>query len=123
MGWEDFVKTHIFVDFWNFQLSINSVATSAYRVDWQKVSPWLVSEASKALKRPLVYEGTRVYISYSSSSKKDAALRDFANNVLSRFAGIQVSLVERKSRGAATCPTCHKPISVSALWLFNCGNY
>ena len=111
MGWEDTVKTHIFIDFWNFQLSINSLATSAYRVDWQKVSPWLVAESSKILGRSLVYEGTRVYISYSSTSKKDAALRDFAINVLSRFASIQVSLVHRKSLSAATCPTCHKPIS------------
>jgi len=104
------MKTHIFIDFWNFQLGINSIATSTYRADWQKISPWLIAQASNAVGRALVYEGTHVYMSYSPNSKKDAPLKDFATNVLSRFPGVQVSLVERKAQSAPTCPTCHKSI-------------
>ena len=104
------MKTHIFIDFWNFQLGINSVATPTYRADWQKISPWLIAQTSAALGRTLSFEGTHVYISYSPNSKKDAPLKDFANNVLSRFPGMQVSLVERKAQSAPTCPSCHKSI-------------
>jgi len=104
------MKTHIFIDFWNFQLGVNNVATSTYRADWQKISPWLISQASAAVGRSLIYEGTHVYMSYSPNSKKDAPLKDFATNVLSRFPGMQVSLVERKAQSAPTCPTCHKSI-------------
>jgi uncharacterized LabA/DUF88 family protein len=109
---EGSMKTHIFVDFWNFQLSINNVATSAYRVDWLKVSPWLIAQASKAVGRSLSFEGTHVYMSYSPHSQKDAALRDFATNVLNRFPGIQVSLVERKAQSAPICQNCHQSITI-----------
>ena len=84
------MKTHIFIDFWNFQLGVNSVATPTYRADWQKISPWLIAQASAAVGRSLIYEGTHVYMSYSPNSKKDAPLKDFATNVLSRFPGMQV---------------------------------
>jgi len=104
------MKTHIFIDFWNFQLGVNSVATSTYRADWQKISPWLIAQASAAVGRTLSFEGTHVYMSYSPNSKKDAPLKDFATNVLSRFPGMQVSMVERKAQSAPTCPTCHKSI-------------
>ena len=104
------MKTHIFIDFWNFQLGVNNVVTSTYCADWQKISPWLISQASAAVGRSLIYEGAHVYMSYSPNSKKDAPLKDFATNVLSRFPGMQVSLVERKAQSAPTCPTCHKSI-------------
>ncbi len=104
------MKTHIFIDFWNFQLGINSVAPQNYRTDWRKISPWLVAQATSVVGRPLSFEGTHVYMSYSPNSVKDAPLKDFATSVLSRFPGVQVSLVERKAQSAPTCPTCHKPI-------------
>jgi uncharacterized LabA/DUF88 family protein len=106
------MKTHIFIDFWNFQLGVNNVATPTYRADWQKISPWLIAQASAAVGRTLIYEGTHVYMSYSPNSKKDAPLKDFATNVLSRFPGMQVSLVERKAQSAPTCSTCHKSIGI-----------
>ncbi|WKZ47350.1 MAG: NYN domain-containing protein [Anaerolineales bacterium] len=104
------MKTHIFIDFWNFQLGINSVAPQNYRADWKKISPWLVAQASAAVGRPLSFEGTHVYMSYSPNSKKDASLKDFATNVLSRFSGVQVSMVERKAQAAPICPACHQSI-------------
>lgn len=79
------MKTHIFIDFWNLQLSVNAVAGSAYRLDWQKISSWLVTQSANAVGHPLSFEGTHVYMSYSPNSRKDAGLRDFATNVLSRF--------------------------------------
>jgi len=32
-------RTRIFVDFWNFQLSLNSNAQAGYRLDWKAISP------------------------------------------------------------------------------------
>lgn len=112
------MKTHIFIDFWNLQLSVNNATTSSYRLDWQKISPWLILQASQAVGRPLSFEGTHVYMSYSPNSRKDAGLRDFATNVLSRFPGVQVSLVERKAQNAPVCPNCHNSIEVCP----HCGN-
>jgi hypothetical protein len=112
------VKTHIFIDFWNLQLSMNSAASSSYRLDWKKLSPWLVDQACGATGRTLSFEGTHVYMSYSPNSKKDAGLRDFATNVLSRFPGVQVSMVERKAQTAPICSTCHQPITSCP----HCGN-
>jgi uncharacterized LabA/DUF88 family protein len=112
------MKTHIFIDFWNLQLSVISAATSSYRLDWKKISPWLIAQASSVVGRTLSFEGTHVYMSYSPNSKKDAGLRDFATNVLSRFPGVQVSLVERKAQTAPICSTCHQPITSCP----HCGN-
>lgn len=106
------MKTHIFIDFWNFQLGVNNVATSTYRADWQKISPWLISQASAAVGRSLIYEGTHVYMSYSPNSKKDASLKDFATNVLSRFPGMQVSLVECKAQSARPALHATNPLII-----------
>lgn len=75
------MKTRIFIDFWNFQLGINDVAPQNYRADWKKISPWLIAQATAAVGRPLSFEGTHVYMSYSPNSRKDAPLKDFATNV------------------------------------------
>ena len=43
------MKARIFVDFWNFQLSLNEVS-SGFRLDWDKLSPWLVNAAATHLR-------------------------------------------------------------------------
>lgn len=112
------MKTHIFIDFWNLQLSMNSTASSSYRLDWKKLSPWLVDQACGAVGHTLSFEETHVYMPYSPNSKKDAGLRDFATNVLSRFPGVQVSMLERKAQTPPICSTCHQPITSCP----HCGN-
>lgn len=62
--------------------------------------------------QPLQYQGTQVYISHDPRSSKDHKLRDFAMNVLSRFPGMHVTLLERKARSTPTCPSCHRSISI-----------
>ncbi|GAB4578750.1 MAG: NYN domain-containing protein [Anaerolineales bacterium] len=104
------MKARIFIDFWNFQLTLNNVASSNYRVDWKKLAPWLIHQTSEILGTPLSYEGANIYLSYDPGGAKDIKLRDFAVNVLDRLPGIQVTLKERKARNAPTCPTCHQLI-------------
>lgn len=77
-----------------------------------KISPWLINQAEKIVGQSLQYQGTHVYISYDPRSTKDHKLRDFATNVLSRFPGMQVTLLERKARNTPTCPSCHQSITI-----------
>jgi uncharacterized LabA/DUF88 family protein len=103
-------KTRIFVDFWNFQLSWNQHMTNSNRVDWKKISPWLIREAEKILDTSLTFDGTRVYISYNLRSTMDKRLRGWANNTLGRFPGIKIIEKERKRKGPPRCQSCHNEI-------------
>jgi uncharacterized LabA/DUF88 family protein len=103
-------KALVFVDFWNFQLSLNEVAGNHYRVDWKLLSPWLVHQSSMLIGHDLDYEGSTVYISCNPSSESDKKLYHFAINVLDRFPGVGVTLVERKTRNPPTCNHCHNQI-------------
>jgi uncharacterized LabA/DUF88 family protein len=101
------LRTHIFIDFWNFQISLIDATSVEYRLDWKKISPWIMSETQSIIGQPLTYDGTQIYISYDPSNTKDAGLRDFAINTLDRFPGIQVNMTQRRPKNAPTCPQCH----------------
>jgi len=105
-------RARIFLDFWNFQLSLNSTAPADYRADWKVISPWLMAQAETIVGSELAFEGTHVYLSTNPRSPSEAKLRDFALNVLDRFPGILVTLIERKPRNPPTCPECHQPITM-----------
>jgi uncharacterized LabA/DUF88 family protein len=105
-------KTRVFIDFWNFQISLNNVVETGYRPDWKKIPPWLISEAASLIGQPLTYDGTQVYISHDPTNDKDAKLRDFAINVLDRFPGVQVRLLERRPKNPPTCPNCHTSVNL-----------
>lgn len=112
------MKARIFIDFWNFQLTLNEVSP-AFKLDWAKLSPWLVNAASGLIGAPLSFEGTRVYLSYDPRSANDRPLRNWATNVLDRFAGIQVTMLERKPKRPPTCQSCHKAIGTCP----HCGSF
>jgi uncharacterized LabA/DUF88 family protein len=69
-----------------------------------------MEQAASAVGQDLSFEGTTIYISYYPRSEGDRRLRNFAINVLDRFPGISVTLVERKSRNPPVCPHCHEQI-------------
>jgi hypothetical protein len=54
------LRTRIFIDFWNFQLSLNSNVPADYRMDWKAISPWLVAKAEAAVGSELAFEGTHI---------------------------------------------------------------
>jgi len=103
-------RTRIFVDFWNFQLTWNEHTRNTDRVDWKKLSPWIVSQAEAVIEGKLRFDGTRVYLSYDPRNPKDKSLRNWANNTLDRFTGIDVVMKERKRKGSPTCQACHNNI-------------
>jgi hypothetical protein len=111
------MKLRLFVDFWNFQLSVNDLAGKDYRVEWKKLSPWLLGEARTLIDPSLSFEETRVYLSFNPRRTEDKGLRDWANNTLDRFPDIHVLRLERRPPVRfATPQLIHAPIVVPQ-WL------
>jgi uncharacterized LabA/DUF88 family protein len=105
----------VFVDFWNFQLSVQREVSQNLKIDWAVLGPWLTQEASKLAVSSggqVSYEGMHVYLSYNSKSGKDGGLINWASNTLDRFPGVQVTAMERKPKNPPNCPSCHLPIAV-----------
>lgn len=97
-------RIRIFVDFWNFQISLNHVH-AAPKVDWAQLGPWLATEAGTVLGLGASpqYEGMHVYLSYGAN---DAKLRHWATTVLDRFPGVVVNGKNRKAKAAPKCASC-----------------
>lgn len=108
------IRVKVFVDFWNFQLTINTLHRG-FRVDWQKLGPVIARESLMIVDSTasLSYQGMNVYGSYDTSSQSDEKLRRWASNTLNRFPGVQVIMLprQRKRRGPV-CPSCHEEVSV-----------
>ena len=106
------MQAWVFIDFWNFQLSIKQRAIDPnYRLDWERLSPFLISEAEKKVSAPLEFNGTNVYLSYDPKKKTDRGLLGWANNTLARFPGVDVIIKKRQIRRAPSCPNCHKTVA------------
>lgn len=112
-GHHGIIRVRAFVDFWNFQLSLNAKHGGNFHVDWQRMGPWLADNAKQLIFPEGVggdirYDGLNVYLSYDPSA--DGAFRNWATNVLDRFAGVQVVAKERKPKGPPKCSACHEKI-------------
>ncbi len=102
------VRVRVFVDFWNFQLTINRLVPG-FRIDWYNLGPVVARESLNVVDpaASLSYQGMNVYGSYDSSSVKDQALRHWAMNVLNKFPGVHVTMLERQRRlRRPACPVC-----------------
>ena len=49
-------RTRIFIDFWNFQLSLIEATSAKYRPDWKKIPQWIMAEAQNVIGQPLTYD-------------------------------------------------------------------
>ena len=106
------MQAWIFIDFWNFQLSVNDRASDpSYKLDWEKLSPFLIAETEKIIGSPLEFNGTNVYLSYDPKKKTDKGLLGWAKNKLARFPGIRVIVKERQTRRPPSCPHCHQAVT------------
>jgi uncharacterized LabA/DUF88 family protein len=104
-------RLSIFIDFWNFQLSINEIVN--IKIDWQKLPQVLIQEASKTLSstHTIIFQTMNVYLSYNPASHNDKKLVGWAKGVLSKFPGTQVILTERKAiKSPPQCPNCYRKI-------------
>jgi uncharacterized LabA/DUF88 family protein len=98
-------------------LDVQSLKGRDFRLDWQQLGPWLARQAGAQFlaieKRGQVrYDGLHVYLSYNPKNPSDGKLRNWANNVLDRFAGVEVVSKERKTKFPPSCPSCHQAIAI-----------
>ena len=105
------LRARIFVDFWNLQLNINENKGSSYRLDWTKISPFLVTQSEALTGTSLHFEETIVYLSYDPQTSHGRGLRNWAINVLDHFPGIRVIDKARKAKHPPVCTNCHKTIT------------
>lgn len=108
------VRVKVFVDFWNFQLSLNSLpGEERFEADWRVLGSVLAQAALRTVDEQSVmaYQGVDVYGSYGESAA-DLRLRKWAENKLAAFPGVHVEMLpRRKVRSGPMCPSCHATIS------------
>ena len=106
-------RLKVFVDFWNFQLSVNSLA-KRFPIDWKQMGRAVANESSSIVDpgAAFTYQDMNVYGSYDPSSVKDISLHRWAVNILDKFPGVQVTMIPRqRKRSGPVCPSCYDAIS------------
>jgi hypothetical protein len=113
-------RVRVFVDYWNFQLSLNTreakirgVDDFRFEIDWLKLGPWLAKKACAVIGCPATdhsFEGVNIYTSYDPASPGGPKFRSWAEGWLDRQPGVDVSCIARQKRGDLKCPSCHGAI-------------
>ena len=107
------VRVKVFVDFWNFQLSLNALpGERRFQADWKVLGNCLAQAALGVVEQQaqLVYQGMDVYGSYGEGDA-NVRLRNWAEHTLATFPGVHVEMLpQRKVRNGPTCPSCHETI-------------
>jgi uncharacterized LabA/DUF88 family protein len=114
------VRVRVFIDYWNFQLTVNEREAAAhgvtdfrFGVDWKKLGPWLAQKAcGVAGAASHTFDGAIIYTSYNPASAEGKKFKNWATNWLDRQAGVSVHCRERKPRSAFRCPACHQLMTV-----------
>lgn len=100
-------RIHLVIDFWDFEASCKGFVRD-FRIDWRKVPEVFVKHAHSILYgndniQYGVYSGTEVHLSYGPN---DVKLKDWAENVLSRFPGYSIHSSDRIMTPHITCNAC-----------------
>lgn len=104
----DVLRVRIFVDFWNFTLSLRREDES-FKTDWRPIGPTLAREAGKLIDTDsrVSFEGIHVYGSYSPDGS-DQKFRNWYSNVLDKMPGVHATLRQRqKIKSPPKCPKCN----------------
>lgn len=113
-------RIRVFVDFWNFQLSIKAIENS-FTIDWTKVGSTFAESAAKDIDPNCAwsFEALHVYGSYDPAKPNDTKLKNWFVNWLDKQRGVHVvALPRQKKRGYPSCPICH----VEAQKCESCGH-
>lgn len=115
------MKIAVFIDYWNFQLTLNSriaadrgLVDYRAKIDWKAVGQLLATEACGVLAvdpATLSYEGCYVYTSFNPSTEEGRKFRNWATTWLDRQPGVNVQARERRRKSAPKCPSCHQQIT------------
>jgi len=109
-------RVRIFVDYWNFQLSLSRGARK--RVDWEAFGPALTRAVGELFSNgeSCRFEGLHVVGSYNP--EKDGKLKKFFDHALALFPGVKPVLLERqKKSNPPACPACRATVPTCP----NCG--
>lgn len=112
-------RIRIFVDYWNFQLTLNEREGHAtgqddvrFKVDWRGLPIWLAQKAAEVTKiGNYSFEGAIIYASHNPNSSEGRNFNNWATSWLNRQPGIQVQCHARQPRNPPHCPTCHRSIA------------
>lgn len=111
-------RVKVFVDYWNFQLSLNEKEASErgireYRflVNWATLGHWLAAKACATSGISYhVFAGVSIYTSYDPRTSEGSKYRRWVMTFLDRQTGVTAHCRERKPRPAPTCSKCHSRI-------------
>lgn len=119
-GTTSVTRVRVFVDYWNFQLSLNALearmrgaADYRFAVDWKGLGPWLARKACETVGiAPAAYafEGVIIYTSFNPQTEEGRKFKNWAKTWLDRQPGVRVEALERKPKAFPKCPTCHREI-------------
>lgn len=112
------IRIQVFVDYWNFQLTLNELESKAtgnpdsrVKIDWKKLGGWLAAKAAvTAGVANHSYEGVSIYTSFNPTTSEGKTFNNWAMTWLNRQAGVKVSCRERRAKHPPKCPTCYKSI-------------
>ena len=107
-------RVRVFVDFWNYTLSMRDVE-EGFRTDWSTLVPALTRAATALVGATAAtgeYRGLNFYGSYDPNREKDRKLFQWATTKVSSFPGVSVSIVPRqKKRSPPRCPACRDVVA------------
>lgn len=106
------LRVRIFVDFWNFSLSLRS-EENGFFVDWRPLGELLAKEAAEIVNKgaSFSYEAMHVYGSYDRTKPNDTKFRNWFTGTLDQMPGVHAVILERqKKRGFPKCPACQSQI-------------
>jgi len=107
-GRSDHIKLRVFIDYWNFQLTLNEQSGNPrFRIDWRSAPKALADAAAAEMNLSShSYEGAFVFTSCDPKTGEGRKFRNWATNWLDRQPGIQVKCFERRPKGPQKCPSC-----------------
>ena len=115
------MKIAVFIDYWNFQLTLNDMVGAKtgsdderVSIDFRSLGQTLATEACGVLTidpASYSYEGCYIYTSFNPKTDEGKKYKNWATTWLDRQPGINVQARERRPKGPPKCPTCYQLIT------------
>lgn len=120
------MKTIVFVDYWNLQLSIQQedakalnidpIHTHRFQIDWFNLGQIVTQCAQDNVRQTVAdfelnFQETRIYTSSNPAAQDGGSYKRWIDNVLNRQAGIRTFCLDRKPKRHQVCPACNAEIS------------
>ena len=115
------MKIAVFIDYWNFQLTLNDMVAAAngtaeerISIDFRNLGQMLAEEACGVLTidpGDYSYQGCYIYTSYNPKTAEGKRYKKWTATWLDRQPGINVQARERRPKALPKCPTCYHEIT------------